>query len=765
MSRRSTTFVRLGALLLVSAVLLPVPAAGSTASTSSTASTAALSAGSGIVTITTLSQRADLVAGGDVLVQIDLPAGATTQGLVVDVGGRDITRQFAVRRNGKLLGLLTGLALGKNIVTAELPDGRGARLTVTNHPIGGPVFSGPQVQPWTCHEGALDAQCNKPPAYTYFYKPTSGGGLTEYSPDSPPSDVATTTTDTGETVPFVVRQETGVMARDEYRIAALWDPSNPTSTPFAPPKGYNSKLVLTHGASCGITFSQGEAPDVLNETALGKGFAVASHALDNAGHNCNIATQAESLVMTKERVAELYGPIRYTIGSGCSGGALTQQQVANAYPGVYQGITPACSFTDSWSSGMQKEDYKLLRSFFETPTRWGVGVVWSPLQQASVNGHPNLANPIAFTTAIPNNNDPSRTCPGLAADKTYDAKANPTGVRCTLADYMVNVFGRRPDGKAGKPFDNTGIQYGLAGFQAGLLTAAHFVDINVKIGSRDIDDEPQAVRTAADPLALERVFRSGAANIGTHLDKVAIIDLRGPDPGAFHDVYRTYAMRERLLREHGTADNQVLWRGQVPLFGDPSYANQAILAMDSWLKVVEADTRDVPLPRKILDARTKSGVTERCTNGSGVALPAAVCDGTVESYGTPRFEAGMPLTDDTITCQLKPMAKSDYPASLTDAQFAALREVFPSGVCDYAKPSVAKQPTVAWQTYARVAGGEPLGAAPVSVPFGPVAPARPAAAPPTSTLPTTGAPVAVALLGLLLTGAAILARRRTAPTS
>ncbi len=66
-----------------------------------------------------------------------------------------------------------------------------------------------------------------------------------------------------------------------------------------------------------------------------------STALNNAGHNCNLLTQAESLVMAKERLVEQFGRIRYTIGTGCSGGSLTQQQVANAYPGIYQGILPA----------------------------------------------------------------------------------------------------------------------------------------------------------------------------------------------------------------------------------------------------------------------------------------------------------------------------------------------------------------------------------------------------------------------------------------
>ena len=82
--------------------------------------------------------------------------------------------------------------------------------------------------------------------------------------------------------------------------------------------------------------------------------------------NCNILSEAESLVMAKEHVIDHYGEIKWTIGSGCSGGSLVQQQVANAYPGLYQGITPQCSFTDAWSSSMEYEDYYMLLNYFET---------------------------------------------------------------------------------------------------------------------------------------------------------------------------------------------------------------------------------------------------------------------------------------------------------------------------------------------------------------------------------------------------------------
>jgi hypothetical protein len=669
--------------------------------------------------IRVLSNRADLISGGDALVQV-VPAGAK-----VDVDGRDATKAFAVRPDGRYLGLLTGLRNGANVVTATAAGAGAARITITNHPQGGPVIDGPQIQPWRCAAGAVDKQCNRPVRYEFLYKPSGGGSLQPYDRENPPDDVATTTTDEGKTVPFIVRQEIGVLDRDEYRIAVLYDPSKPWG-PGAPQEGFNRKMVVFHGFSCNTEYEQAEAPDVLNETALGRGFVTMAHALDHAGHNCNILTQAESLIMTKERVVEQYGELRYTIGSGCSGGSLAQQQIANAYPGFYQGITPACSFTDAWSSAMQYVDYVGMRRYFERPETWGTGVAWAPHQIGAVEGHPNPANAITFTTAIPFSGEPTRPCPGVPSEQVYDENTNPGGVRCTLQDYMINIFGPRDPsvwtavekklgrGFAGRPFDNVGIEYGRNALMDGTITPAQFVDLNVKAGGGDIDVNFGPDRAEADRPALERVYRSGAVNQGTNLDQVAIIDLRGPDPGAFHDVYRTYAMRARLVREHGHAKNQILWRGQVPLFGDSGFADEAILAMDRWLAAIEKDKRRVPLARKIVEDKP-ADLTERCTNGAGTELPAAACDATVQSYATPRIAAGMPQADDTIKCELQPLRRESYaPIAFTDAQWAELQKAFPKGVCDYSKPGVDRTPTVPWLSYRDGPGGKPLGDPPAS---------------------------------------------------
>jgi hypothetical protein len=413
--------------LLLGAAWLPLLGCG-LGDGSSTPGVAGKAAG-----IHVLSNRADLISGGDALVEITGEVPTT-----VTLNGADISSAFAMRPNGRFMGLVTGLALGANELVAA-----GQRITITNHPIGGPVFSGPQIQPWTCFSGASDAQCNREPSVAWVYMPADGGGFADYDPANPPADVGTTTTDEGKTVPYIVRTETGAIDRDEYRIAVLHDPAKPWE-PWAPQDGWNRKLLINHGASCNTSYEQGSAPDVMNEAALSRGFAVMSHALDNAGHNCNIAVQGEALIMTKEYLVERLGEIRYTIGMGCSGGAQVQYQLANAYPGLYQGITPQCSFPDSWSGKMMYEDYSLLRAYYEDPSVWAPGVAWSYDQIAAVFGHPSYVNAITYNTAISTLLDPSRDCPGLAPEQVYHPTDNPSGVRCSQHDYMVAIFGRRP---------------------------------------------------------------------------------------------------------------------------------------------------------------------------------------------------------------------------------------------------------------------------------------------------------------------------------
>jgi hypothetical protein len=178
-------------------------------------------------------------------------------------------------------------------------------------------------------------------------------------------------------------------------------------------------------------------------------------------------------------------------------------------------------------------------------------------------------------------------------------------------------------------------------------------------------------------------------------------------------------LRARLDREHGTHANQILWRGQTPLIGDVNYRDQSILAVDRWLAAVKRDHRRIRLARKLILDKPQS-ITDRCTDGSGHDIDPAACDTTVQAYSDPQIQAGMPLTDDTLRCALKPLRRSDYaPVTFTDAEWARMGQLFPSGVCDFSKPGPGRRPTTPWQTYQNrrgrvIYGGRALGRPPRS---------------------------------------------------
>ena len=47
---------------------------------------------------------------------------------------------------------------------------------------------------------------------------------------------------------------------------------------------------------------------------------------------------------------------------------------------------------------MQYVDYTMLLRYFEDPSRWDAGTIWDPVSIGQVLGHPNVGNPVTFTT-------------------------------------------------------------------------------------------------------------------------------------------------------------------------------------------------------------------------------------------------------------------------------------------------------------------------------------------------------------------------------
>ena len=122
--------------------------------------------------IRVLSNRADLISGGDALVEVLAADVEQLEGASVNLGDTDITDQLTRTQAGTLKGLINGLALGNNRLTVVLADDSVLERTIINHPNGGPVISGPQIQPWQCtNAAAVDAQCNQPAEYSFKYVP------------------------------------------------------------------------------------------------------------------------------------------------------------------------------------------------------------------------------------------------------------------------------------------------------------------------------------------------------------------------------------------------------------------------------------------------------------------------------------------------------------------------------------------------------------------------------------------------------------------
>ncbi|HEY4769558.1 MAG TPA: DUF6351 family protein, partial [Myxococcales bacterium] len=90
--------------------------------------------------IRTLSTRPDRVSGGDVLVEVSFPHANPRHPLIISLNGRDVSAAFRPGDSANtLVGLVTGLALGKNTLRVE---GKGwgrphESLELTNYPVTG----------------------------------------------------------------------------------------------------------------------------------------------------------------------------------------------------------------------------------------------------------------------------------------------------------------------------------------------------------------------------------------------------------------------------------------------------------------------------------------------------------------------------------------------------------------------------------------------------------------------------------------------------
>ena len=673
-------------------------------------------------TVSLLSSKPEYVTGDDALVKVTVSGPSVP--ITVTINGVDVTESFkrSASTPTELVGLVKGIKQGSNELIAIANNAR-TSITLTGNPISGPIFSGPHQQPFTCQTdtfrlpdgvsflgAAKDAKCSADTRVDYVYRNTAA--TPQFVPlkttTALPTDVATTTVN-GKSVPYIVRVETGVINRAIYQISMIHNPIAEAVPSYASsPSGWNGKLVYTFGGGCtGGWYRQGNTTGgVLDNPILSQGYAMASSSLNVFGNNCQDLTAAESMAMVKERFIEAYGPPRYTIGWGCSGGSYQQHQIADNYPGLLDGILPGCSFPEvGFATVYSITDMRVLGNYFKNVAP----NTFTDAQQEAVAGVKTVKT--IYTGTVYDGAmriAPDAYCPAtLPADQRYDPVKNPKGVRCSVYDHTVNVFGKDPaTGFALRPIDNVGVQYGLQALNAGVITADQFLTLNEKVGGYDKDARFAASRTVADLSAVKQAYQTGRLTSGGGgLKEIPIIDHRGYSDdaanGDIHLKYHSFSMRERLIKANGNADNQVMLHEDFR-YGYYSSASpllmDALKQMDLWLANVSADTSTGTKREKVIRNKPAT-LQEGCMTRDSVptkiveklSQTSGKCAELYPAPGSPRYIAGAPMSADVIKCQLKAPNISEYKVTFTTDQWTRLNAIFKARVCDWSKPGVEQQ--------------------------------------------------------------------------
>jgi hypothetical protein len=215
------------------------------------------------------------------------------------------------------------------------------------------------------------------------------------------------------------------------------------------------------------------------------------------------------------------------------------------------------------------------------------------------------------------------------------------------------VYGVDPkSGYALRPFDNVGVQYGFAALAASMITPTQFLDLNERIGGR----------SAGDAGAIKRAYQAGLTlGGGGGLGSIPVFD-----DGAYNELERYhyqwfhFAVRERIAKQNGNADNHVLWRG-------PVQAERAWDVFIRWVAAAKADTSAASPHDKVVRAKPSDAV-DGCWIVKEGSAPEFVgerqtlsserdskCNSAYPSYAFTRYVAGGPLDANVLKCHLKPI--------------------------------------------------------------------------------------------------------------
>lgn len=479
-----------------------------------------------------LSSAPQWVSGGDARIEIRAAQGLHDK-LELWLNGRKLDAALSSTAD-RMEGVIGGLVDGANTLEVRHRSA-GVRdtLTLTNYPITGPMFTGPQQMPFVCttNQGAVGRQpqvdsatppgyrvtdgagqtvgysrnCSIDPIVSYWYRSAAGGSLKPMPSDgSRPTDIGTTTLADGRTVDFVVRREVGSINRFLYSFAMLAPQGENAARPDL--SRWNGKLLYWFQGGVAIGHSQGSVHGgSMNPDILGQGYAIVHSSGNNTGTHYNMNLAGETAMMTKERFIERYGVPTYTVGLGGSGGAIQQYLIAQNHPGVLDALLPVQSYPDMVTQTIHVGDCELLEYYMDATDRsnpkwrttknrsWLVGMnaeegfakvndPLAPLKQAL-----GYSTAVGSTECVPawRGLTPLAMNPwyGQASNQQFwEPLADILAIRWTHYDDLRNVYGVDATGAARPTWDNVGVQYGLKSLRDGKITPTEFLHVNWHIG-------------------------------------------------------------------------------------------------------------------------------------------------------------------------------------------------------------------------------------------------------------------------------------------
>jgi hypothetical protein len=326
----------------------------------------------------------------------------------------------------------------------------------------------------------------------------------------------------------------------------------------------------------------------------------------------------------------------------------------------------------------------------------------------------------------------------------YEPQSAIAAIRWTHYDDLRNVYGIDATGAARVTWDNVGVQYGLRSLKGGKITPAEFLNVNWNIGgwkhpsqmtqetfpffgtgAAEVNKaltipgyfdpwssknmltgtagQPKP-RSVGDMVAMRAAYTSGHVFSGKL--NVPAIDHRQYMERELdmHNSHQSFATRQRVLDSMGNSDNMAIWfTDTTPGVTKASQSLEALAVMDQWL------TNMRRYPERGIAGNKPAGAADACYDLQGKLMyrggdawvgildknAPGPCTQAFPLYSTSRIVAGAPIEGGIYRCALKSvdqaLADGTYgPWTPNAAEIAQLKQIFPTGVCDYSKPDQAR---------------------------------------------------------------------------